>query len=265
MTNTLMLGAAFQRGLLPVSARRARAGHHPERRGRGEEPERLRVGTGRGGRPGGARPRDGRPERRPGRARALRARARAGERGGGRRPRRAPAPGGGADTGARGLPGARRTPLGTPRPCAGCRWPSRSARPDTTSWPGGGAQPPQADGLQGRVRGGPTAPRRVRARPHEPGAGRRRKGLVQPPSAAAARAGHEAQAQAGPLVRARPPDAPVHAPAARHPAGSLRAGARAADGARPDRRVRAPRGVAPSPRSPPSRTGPRWSWPSFPT
>ena len=57
MANTLALGAAFQRGLLPVSLGGARAGDPPERGRRREEPGRLRLGTRRGGLPGRRRER----------------------------------------------------------------------------------------------------------------------------------------------------------------------------------------------------------------
>ena len=51
MSNTLALGAAYQRGMLPVSGRRARAGHPAQRRRGREEPCRVRVGPRGRGRP----------------------------------------------------------------------------------------------------------------------------------------------------------------------------------------------------------------------
>ena len=162
LANTLALGAAYQRGLLPVSAGGARAGDPAQRRGGREEPGRVRVGP-RGAWP--PRTPSSRPPRPPDAPRreltdaerelvALAVNGDARRAAPARRDPRARA---------RRLPGrGLRAPLRRggppgPRGRAGAH-----ARPRRA---GRGRRPPpvQADGLQGRVRGRPPAPRRRRA------------------------------------------------------------------------------------------------------
>ena len=133
-----------------------------------------------------------------------------------------------ARTGARGLPGRR---LGPPLGRAGSR--SARGRAGAHARPlgaGRGRGPPalQADGLQGRVRGRAPAPRRRRARQAGRRVRRGRADLLHAPPAAAARARPEAQAEAGPLVRAGVPSALPHAPPAWHPPRPVRSGRRCA-------------------------------------
>ena len=112
-------------------------------------------------------------------------------------------------------------------PLRASRGPRRSPR---RAWRSRSAQSVQADGLQGRVRGRAPAPGL------DSGGG---KVLVQPAPALPARAGAEAQAQARPLVRAVLPRAARDAAPARHALRSLRLHQAAARRARADRGVRA--------------------------
>ena len=229
MANTLALGAAYQRGILPVSAAALEEairlnGAAVEKNlaafrwGRAVlvRPDAVEAATAAPVPPrAGAAPRSSvswwtvARKRRPRRAAAARGDTRARARGLPERGLRAPLRGGGpARAGGR----------------AGARARSRRARR------GGGPQSLQADGLQGRVRGRAPAPGRVRARAAGRRARRRGACVVQPASAAPARARAEAQAEARPLVRARLPDAARHAQAARHTARPVRDGEGAARG-----------------------------------
>ena len=238
--NMVCVGAAFQRGALPVSLAGDGAGDPAQRRRGGEEPGRLRLGSRLrggarcGGGAGGLRARRGRSRRG-----ALRrgARHRRQRRRGGRLRARAAA----GDPGARAdrVPGpALRGALCALRSRGAGRRDRAGARRERRHR-GGRAAAVQADGVQGRVRGGAAAP--VRAAPRRRDVRPRHEVRLQAAPAGAARAGDEAEAVARPLVRADVPAALRDARAAQDAAGSVPLRRGAARRAQADRRVRADR------------------------
>ena len=126
-------------------------------------------------------------------------------------------------------PGARADRL----PGLGVRAPLRRLRPDgrrggagggagrDAARRGGGAPSPQADGLQGRVRGG-AAPPPARGPRVDPGGDGRGQGALSAPPADPPGARHEAEGLARPVGRGGVPAAGRHAPSPGHRARSVR-------------------------------------------
>ena len=207
-SNMLALGAAWQRGALPLSLSAIEQAIRLN--GAGVEKNLAAFAWGRAlvARPGGGR-----------RCRAA----------GGAEARRGPrGPARGARAGARRVPepGVRRRVRRVRSPGGGDRAGAHAGLDRDRRV--GRAPSVQADGVQGRVRGRAPAPGRA------PGRGQV---LVPPAPAHAARDGDEAEDQARPLVRAVLPDAAVDAPAARPRDRPVRPREGPPHRARADRRV----------------------------